>query len=199
MNNGRVTNNITSNESDDSISKDIELMSRIVEKDKIAFEKMIDTYMNDVFRFCYSIIKNEALAEEITQEVFLKLWRNAQSWKPTGRVKSWLLKITYNLTIDELRKNKDYTDIDSITYNLESYLPQPDDILQMRFLKDTIKDALLTLPERQRTAIMLTYYSGCSNKESAEIMNISVDAFESLLARGKGNLRGFLKEIKDKL
>jgi len=181
------------------IPDDAELMSLIAVKDANAFSKLTDIYMKDVFRFSFSIVKDKSLAEDITQEVFIKVWKGADSWQPTGKVKSWLFKIAHNLAIDEIRKTKNHENIDEVDGEFESYQTLPDEIIHKKFLKDTITDALLSLPERQRTAIMLSYYSELSNKEGAEIMNVSVDAYESLLARGKKSLKSVLNNIKDKI
>ncbi len=180
-----------------SISDDVVLMQRIVNKDKSAFDELLDIHMENVFRFCYGLIKNKEMAEDITQEVFLKLWRNPSSWKPIGRIKSWLLRVAHNVSIDELRKIKKHTDIDSVAYNLEDYQNLPDDMVQKLFVEEIVRDAVLKLPDRQRTAVMLSYYSDCSNKEASNTMKVSVDAFESLLSRGRKKLKDTLAGVKD--
>jgi len=184
----------------DSLERDIFLMERISAKDSRAFNTLLGMYMDIVFRFCYSFLKNASLAEDITQEVFVKLWQKPDSWKPTGRVRSWLLRLAHNLSIDELRKENKYTDIDDEAIAaIPSYKNLPDDVMQKNFVRDTLKDAVLTLPERQKAAVMLSYYSGCSNKEGAEILGVSVEAFESLLARAKRKLKEMLDGIKEDL
>ncbi len=194
---GKALKSIDNKHLNSSISDDVALMQRIVNKDKSAFNQLLDIYMDNVFRFCYGLIKNKEMAEDITQETFLKLWKNPSSWKPTGRLKSWLLRMAHNLSIDELRKVKNHTNIDSVAYNLEDYQNLPDEMVQNLFVEDIVRGAVLKLPDRQRAAVMLSYYSDCSNKEASNIMKVSVDAFESLLARGRKKLKETLAGVKD--
>lgn len=168
-------------------------MGQIAAGDRQAFERLLDQYVEGVFLFCFSVMKDVASAEDMTQETFAKLWRNAGKWSPSGRPKSWLLRIAHNVCIDELRTRKPHVDIETA----ESLLPYAEASQETQIyhhqMADDVKAALFDLPERQRTALMLVYYSDCSNAEAAEILEISVDALESLLSRGRKSLRVTLK------
>jgi len=182
----------------DGLSEDIILMARVVKKDKAAYEALLGLYMSNVFQFCYGILQDKNQAEDITQDVFLKLWKNASSWEPKGRVKSWLLRVAHNLSIDEIRKRKPLTDLDSVEDFLFTCEVSPEEAVHKGMVEDVVKDALLKLPTRQKAAVMLSYYSLCSNKEGADIMGVTVEAFESLLARGKLKLKSVLDNIEEK-
>jgi RNA polymerase sigma-70 factor (ECF subfamily) len=130
--------------------------------------------------------------EDITQEVFLRLWTQAGRFNPTtARLSTWLHKIAHNLCIDFLRKQGRLT---------EEFPEEPEasdepdaQLLASRSANDT-REALSGLPERQRSAIIMSHYQGLSNKETAEILSVSVDALESLLVRARRTLRNTLQE-----
>lgn len=178
-------------------------MRRVAAGDRSAFSVLLDKYMAQVFRFSLGLLNDSALAEDATQECFVKLWQNAAQWKPEGKLKSWLLRIAHNLCIDELRlarNSKPHTQVDGCE-DIVLLSPQTDprQNAQIRQVSDIVRNALSNLPERQRAALMLVYYSECTNKEAAAIMQISEDAIESLLARGRRGLHDILKEKKNDL
>jgi RNA polymerase sigma-70 factor (ECF subfamily) len=127
-------------------------------------------------------------AEDIAQEAFIRVWRKASDWQDRQLPPhSWLYRITYNLCIDELRKRKPESDVDD-HYDLSSEDSPESNIYQQQ--KDKLlAAAFTTLSEAQRTAIALCNYQGLSNKEAAGVMDITVEALESLLARGRAKLR----------
>lgn len=170
------------------------LMQRIAQGDRIAFSHVVDGHMNGVYQFCYRILGNHAQAEDAAQDCFIRLWNNASSWQPTGKIKSWLLRIAHNLCIDEIRSFKSYDPIEDHEFRLASVEPDPHQALQRLQDSKEVKDALAQLPERQRMAITLVHYSECPQAEAASIMGVSVDAVESLLARGKRGLKEILGE-----
>jgi len=182
----------------EDLSEDIALMSLVVKKDKKAYGRLIDLYMSNVFQFSYGILQERELAEDITQEVFLRLWKNPTSWQPKGRIKSWLLRVAHNLSIDEVRKRKPQSDIDGVEDYLLSNEDSPEDRTHKGMVEDIVKEAILKLPTRQKAAVMISYYSLCSNKEGAEIMGVTVEAFESLLARSREKLKYVLDNIEEK-
>ncbi len=175
------------------------LMSRIALGDADAFQDILDRHMLAIFHFSYSILKDKAAAEDVTQETCVKLWKYSQSWTPNGKVRSWLFRIAHNLSIDEIRRRKPAVDIDSYSEILEDGVRSVEAAIQESEISSVIKAALFQVPIRQRTALMLVYYSEFSNIEAAETMGVSVDALESLLSRGKIKLRELLKDKKNKL
>lgn len=170
------------------------LMRAIAAGDRESFSIVVDRYMDQVYRFCYRMLGNSALAEDVTQDSFLKLWEAAAGWSPSGRLKNWLLRIAHNLCIDVLRAGKKFEPLDNHVLTLATPTPNPHQALHQWEAAIRVKEALVLLPERQRTALMLVHYSDCSNIETAAIMGISVEAVESLLARGKRGLKQMLGE-----
>jgi RNA polymerase sigma-70 factor, ECF subfamily len=175
------------------------LMSRIASGDSDAFQEILDLHMLAVYHFAYSILKDTATAEDITQETCIKLWKHSQSWMPNGRVRSWLFRIAHNLSIDEIRRRKPSLDIDNCVDSLSDQSQTGEERILESDISKSVKAALFQIPVRQRTALMLVYYSDFSNIEAAETMEVSVDALESLLSRGKIKLRELLKDQKNKL
>jgi RNA polymerase sigma-70 factor (ECF subfamily) len=169
-------------------------MKRIAEGDKAAFSRMVRTHMTDIYRFAYSILGDATRAEDITQEACLKLWTRAGQWTPSGKVRSWLFRITHNLCMDELRGKKPQVDIEKMAFTLRDDKPDQTARYAERETARTVNDALNLLPERQRTALMLVHYNGHTNIESAQIMGLSVDAIESLLARGRRKMKDLLTD-----
>ena len=144
-------------------------------------------------------MRNRNDAADICQETFLRVWLHPEKWEPKkSKLATWLYKITYNLCVDQLRK-----------YRKNSYVSDPqkefEEILQSidtEEIHSTIKHrrlnfALMMLPENQRSALTLCHYSGFSNKEAAEIMNVSVRALESSLARARRSLKKVLSNPSD--
>jgi RNA polymerase sigma-70 factor, ECF subfamily len=179
-----------------ALSDDETCMAAIATGSTRAFKAVMDTYMMDVFRFSYSLLGDSSRAEDITQETFLRLWSHGRTWSPTGRLKSWLLKIAHHLCIDDLRKTKGHVNVDDVTAILVDKTAGPREVMVDLQTADILKAALFTLPERQRAAIMLVHYHDRTNIEAADIMGVSVDALESLLARGRRQLRTDLNDQK---
>lgn len=174
---------------------DYVLVRLIAEGNTQAFEELFDREMMSVYKLAYVHVNDEALAEDITQETFTKLWINAAKWKPEAQIKTWLLRVARNLSIDYLRKKKNdlkkgeafYLDqLSAVKTRQEEKLSKD---LEDGRLGKTINSAIFSLPERQREALTLVYYMECTGAEAAGIMGLTVPALESLLARARRTLR----------
>lgn len=166
-------------------------MERIRAGDTSAYRQILDQQLPSVSRYVTRMTDTSSEAEDITQEVFLRLWTHAEKYDPRlARVSTWLHNIAHNLCIDHFRKQSKF-----ISEGGEDEIPggqEPDNAFQTETRDQMVKGALMTIPERQRSAIVMCHYQGLSNKEAASIMNISVDALESLLARGRRTLKSLL-------
>jgi RNA polymerase sigma-70 factor (ECF subfamily) len=167
---------------------DLQLLKHIGQGSKAAMTEFISRYYQRIADFALRHVGRRADAEDIAQEAFIRVWRKAQDWQDRQLPPhSWLYRITYNLCIDELRKRKPESDVDD-HYDLSSEDSPESNIYQQQ--KDKLLAvAFTTLSEAQRTAIALCNYQGLSNKEAAGVMDITVEALESLLARGRAKLR----------
>jgi RNA polymerase sigma-70 factor (ECF subfamily) len=157
-----------------------------------------DRLLPGVWRTARRVLGDEAEAEDVAQEAMLRLWRVAPDWR-TGEAKvtTWLYRVTVNLCTDRLRRRRG-VGLDAI--------PEPEDgapgaaagLIEADRMA-ALDAALMTLPERQRQAVVLRHLEGLANPEIAEIMGLGVEAVESLTARGKRNLALALAGRKDEL
>ena len=175
------------------------LVKRAGGGDKSAAAVLVERHTDKIFGACYKMLGQRHSAEDATQETFLRLWRNAARWKPQGaKLGTWLYRVAMNICLDDLRKRKRRAPEDAAPEQVDKAL-RPDDVLLAGERRFAIDEALDTLPPRQRLAITLCHYQELSNIEAAKIMEVSVDALESLLARGRRALREKLAPMRDNL
>ena len=125
----------------------------------------------------------------------MRMWRSAPKWKDRGaKFSSWLYKVASNVCLDYLRKTKREAPEEAVPEQIDT-APQPDETLLRGERRAMIGDAIMQLPERQRLAITLCHFQEMSNIEAADVMNVSVDALESLLARGRRKLKILLAGV----
>lgn len=169
-------------------------MRLVMKHDQAAYAELVRRYLTPVFRFAYSVSKNKELAEDATQETFMLVWQDSQKWEPSGQLKSWLFRVVRNKAIDAMRKVKPQINIEKTVIEdpqKSAYGHVLDHEMSM-----LIDEKMTFLPERQREAVTLVHFLQCTNIEAAETMEISVDALESLLARGRKKLRSLLEDQK---
>ena len=184
----------TSSESSQPPMSDEELMRAVCTGDKSAYQTLVKQHLKPISHYAFRLLGNQKDTEDITQEVFLRLWTNAEKWKPEkSKLTTWLHRITHNLCIDYLRKHGRMQTQDSFDDETEDAPPLEDERSGEDAERlDLLREAMDSLPENQRSALSLCHYQGFSNKEAAAIMNISVKALESAIARAKRNLREIL-------
>lgn len=168
--------------------EDSRLMLRIAARDERAFAALVSVHHGRVYALCRRMIGDDAEAEDTAQEVFLKLWTQPTSWSPEGaRFSTWLYRVTANASIDRLRKRVPEP-VETVP-DLADDRPGPVASLHRSQVSVRVEAALARLPDRQRLALVLTYYQGLSNKEAATALEVNVDALESLLARARRSLK----------
>jgi RNA polymerase sigma-70 factor (ECF subfamily) len=151
-----------------------------------------------VFAQAYRMLGDRAEAEDVAQEALMRLWKIAPQWRQgEAKVSTWLYRVTANLCTDRLRKRRS-VGIDEIP-EPEDDAVGPAEALQEKARFDALQAALDALPERQRQAVILRHIEGLGNPEIAEIMDITVEAVESLTARGKRALAAGLAGRKEEL
>ena len=144
------------------------------------------------------MLGSEAEAEDVVQDTFLKLWTHAVRWQPgAAKIETWLYRVALNGCYDRLRRKRPVALDEAL--ELPDAAPGPDQGLDAPALSAAVAAALAELPERQRAAILLCHYEERSNIAAAEILGLSVEALESLLARGRRNLRARLAPVRDML
>jgi RNA polymerase sigma-70 factor (ECF subfamily) len=167
---------------------DEELMARVQQRDQEAFTRLLDRHLAGLQRFLQRFTGNPADADELTQEAMLRIWSHARRWQP-DRVKfsTWLYRIARNLAVDRHRQRRDTSseEIEAIVDTTPDAFTQLDEERRKR----RMSIAVAALPERQRTALMLCHFDGFSNQDAAAVLDVSVDALESLLARARRTLK----------
>ena len=151
-----------------------------------------------VLRLATRMLGDAADAEDVTQEAMLRLWRIAADWRPgEAQVGTWLYRVASNLCTDRLRRKRP-VDIASVPEMPDGRAAPEDDLLDADRAR-ALQEALAQLPERQRQAVILRHLEGLSNPEIAEVMDIGVEAVESLTARGKRALVAALSGRREEL
>lgn len=168
---------------------DEQTMAAIVAGDRDVYADTVRRHARAIAVYAYRMLGNESEAEDIAQETFLRLWTQATGWQPgKAALTTWLHRIAHNLCIDFLRKNKPSL-LNELNDDLVDTQLTAEDELRIKSDHVMLQVALGQLPERQRSALLLTHYQGLSNKEVAEVLAVTVDALESLLARARRSLK----------
>lgn len=175
---------------------DSQLIKDIVNGSQKAFVDMYQMYSTNVYNTAISYAKNEADAEEITQDVFLKIHKNAKSFKGNSSLSTWIYRITINTALNHVKKQKRLTLFKNNLAETETTdFEHPGVILENKEKSKTLFKAIDCLPESQKTAFILSYIEGLPRQEVADVMENSLKAVESLLQRAKKNMRVELEKV----
>ena len=178
------------------IDPDADLVARSGRGDRAAAEALMARHLPKMLTLARRMLSDPIEAEDAVQDAFLRLWTHAGRWQPGGaRFETWLFRVTLNKCYDRLRRRPTVR-LDEAA-EVEDAAPDPSVRLESAEIARHIEAGLAALPERQRVAIQLCHVQGCGNIEAAEIMGISVEATESLLARGRRTLKTRLGHLKD--
>jgi RNA polymerase sigma-70 factor (ECF subfamily) len=167
------------------------LLAQVASGDRRAFALLMDRHIDRAHGLAKRVLGNKSDAEDVVQDAFMKVWQKAGQWQP-GRAQfsTWLYRVVVNRCLDLKRKPVNAA-LDNVAEQSDDRPDAYEDIAA-RERQAKIAGAVAALPERQRTAVALSYTAGMSNAQAAETMEISVKAFESLLVRAKRELRGRL-------
>jgi RNA polymerase sigma-70 factor (ECF subfamily) len=185
--------------------EDIGLMLRFKSGDNSAFEFLLNKYEKPLINFIYRFIGNQVDAEDLAQEVFLRVYTAKNNYKPQAKFSTWLYKITSDLCIDYQRKRKIKTvpldnPVNTDKAEIVREIPvlddrTPDTSVEKKQISETIRSAFLSLPVNQRIALSLKIYEKKSYKEISKILGCSVSAVESLIFRARQGLKLKLSDI----
>lgn len=163
------------------------LMSRVAEGDGAAFRILTERHTPLVFGLAWRMLGDGAEAEDVVQDVFAKLWVGAKGWTPLGGgLGAWLRRIATNNCLDRLRRRRHVSD-EAMPERADE-APLADARIDADRRQQAVAAAIQALPDRQRAAIVLTYYEGVPNAEAAEMLDLGVKALESLLVRARQGL-----------
>ena len=177
---------------------DAELLARYAQGDQAAARLLAASLTPKAFGHAMRVLGDGAEAEDVAQEAMMRLWQIAPEWR-TGeaKVSTWLYRVVANLCTDRLRKRRSVP-LDQVAEPTDA-APSVAQKMQDRARVDALQAALQELPERQRQAVVLRHIEGLANPEIAEILDVGIEAVESLTARGKRALAAALKGQKDAL
>lgn len=178
---------------------DVELLARIGNNEAHAVNEMVLRKLPRLLALAGRLLGDADEARDVAQESFLRIWKQAAQWRSgQARFDTWLHRVALNLCYDRLRARKEQPlpDTDELAEQVDP-APLPLEQLEASAQSDHMAAALAALPDRQREAIVLQYYQELSNIEAAALMNITVEALESLLSRARRNLRNHLVDAHD--
>ena len=187
-------------------NSDAAIMLRVAEGDETGFTYLAEKYHRPMIHFLFRMVNNQAIAEELAQEVFLRVYRARGSYRAEARFTTWLYRIATNLAVNHARDTKHERTAQTI------YLDQPDEetgtspdladdepSAEERLLRDermaAIRRHVMALPERQRMAVLMHKYQGMDYRQIGEVLKLSESATKSLLFRAYQTLREKLKDF----
>jgi RNA polymerase sigma-70 factor (ECF subfamily) len=171
---------------------DEELLTRLASSDEAAFRLLVERHIDRAFGIALRIVGSRADAEDVVQDTMLKVWTHRGKWQH-GRAKfsTWLYRVITNRCID-LHRLPRTDNVDAVPEPMDA---QPDVVsaMQRNEVTQMLESAMQRLPEQQRVAVILSYHENMSNGEIAEVMDTTVAAVESLLKRGRQQLKDLLR------
>lgn len=179
------------------MESDIELMLRTKAGDDNAFSELMDRHYKGVLNYIYRFTNLRENSEDLAQEVFLRVYRSAGKYKPEAKFTTWLYKIATNVSLTYVKKKNTNVSLDEMNENKGEHenpnVEISDDIIYRKEMKNAIFNAMETLPEREKIAIMLCKYEGLSYEETAEVLECTVGAVKAYVHRGRMKLIDKLK------
>jgi RNA polymerase sigma-70 factor (ECF subfamily) len=185
---------------------DIRLMLRVRADEPGAFEELVELYQNRLVAVLHHLLGNPEEAEDLAQEVFLRVYRSRSRYRPRAKFSTWLFTIANNLALNALRTRQRKPVVNLDVHDSGPLGPRPAEQLvrdrnhqpmqhmQQQELAAIIRQALDGLNERQRVAVVLNKFEDMNYAEIAEVMGLSVKAVKSLLSRARMNLRQSLQD-----
>jgi RNA polymerase sigma-70 factor (ECF subfamily) len=183
---------------------DYELIMRFIKGEQSCFEELIHRHKNKVFAYINLYIRDQALAEDIFQDTFLKVFQSVKSGRyyDNGKFISWVMRIAHNLIIDHFRRIKQMNTVSNDNYESDIFNSKKfadnnieDDLIKRQIQKD-IRKMISQLPDDQREVVILRHYSGLSFKEIAEITDVSINTALGRMRYALINLRKLMDEKK---
>ncbi len=185
---------------------DAEVMLELQTGNMAAFDVLLAKYRKPIIHFMFRMVHNQAIAEELAQEVFLRVYRSRETYRAEARFSTWLYRIATNLGVNHARDNRyeriaptvhlDEPDSETGTMpDVADSTPSAEADLLRRERMNAIRQHVLALPERQKTAVLMHKYEGMDYKQIGAVLKLSESATKSLLFRAYQTLREKLKDF----
>lgn len=180
-------------------TNDAQLMQRIANQDKGAFERLLDRHLTGTRSYLQRLCNDPSLAEDLAQETFLKVWLNAHQYQPSaGALSTWLYRIAHNQFLDYAKSNSQKlaqaTSAANDVAEVSSEAPSIEHQLENAQALAWLERELPKLPVNQRSVLMLRYLRNQTNDEAAEVLGLSSHATESLASRARAALKNRLRK-----
>jgi RNA polymerase sigma-70 factor (ECF subfamily) len=182
--------------SSEYVDSDIELMLRFQKGDEPAFEELVKKHTRGVLNLVYRYLGDSSRAEDVSQDIFVKVYRARMKYEPKAKFSTWLYRIAVNHCLNEIRARKSQPAVAAPVNDLleQPSGEDPDARISRSELQQAVKGAIDSLPENQRMAVILARYEDMSYDEIAETMGMSLEAVKSVLFRAKENLKQALSK-----
>jgi RNA polymerase sigma-70 factor, ECF subfamily len=185
---------------------DAEIMLELKAGNMDAFDILLAKYRKPIISFMYRMVHNQAIAEELAQEVFLRVYRSRETYRAEARFSTWLYRIATNLGVNHARDTRNERTAQTVqldepdpetgtTPDLADAVPTVEAQMLRRERMNAIRQHVMALPERQRTAVLMHKYEGLDYKSIGEVLKLSESATKSLLFRAYQTLREKLKDF----
>ncbi len=185
------------------IERDADLMLRVREGDDVSFALLLEKHRRPLIHFLYRMVQNQAVSEELAQEVFLRVYKARLSYEPTAKFTTWLFRIASHLAINWLRDRRNERSQDSLDQTnpdgmqvqvADTSLTREEELIRQARLAE-VRRAIETLPPKQRAAVMMHKYQEMGYAQIAKALNCSESAVKSLLFRAYETLRARLAHM----
>jgi RNA polymerase sigma-70 factor (ECF subfamily) len=187
-----------------ALDRDAQLMLRVREGDEESFGVLLEKYRSPVIRFVYRMVQDQAIAEELGQEVFLRVYRSRATYEPTAKFTTWLFRIATHLALNWLRDGKSERGHQRLDDEGDGEMPVREVAdrglsVEQRMLYQTrlqeVRDAIALLPEKQRAAVLMHKYEEMEYAQIAQVLECSESAVKSLVFRAYETLRARLAHM----
>lgn len=188
-----------------ALEHDAELMLRVKEGDCASFERLLGKHRSSVISYLYRMVQNQAVAEELAQEVFFRVYRARSTYEPTAKFTTWLFRIATHLALNSLRDHRNERSQESLDQEYED--ARGIQIVDQRRNREQelvaearlqeVRRAVATLPEKQRAAVLMHKYQEMDYVQIAGVLVCSTSAVKSLLFRAYETLRARLSHLSE--
>tara|TARA_R110002096_G_scaffold16106_29_gene55197 strand:+ start:14120 stop:14707 length:588 start_codon:yes stop_codon:yes gene_type:complete len=192
------------NPEEDQNDRSIELMVRIGNGDMVAFEQLVDMHQHAVVGTVAKMLGNPSDAEDVAQQVFVRIWKSAARYTPQAKFTTWMYTITRNLVFNEVRRRQRKPSVSLDEREEEHHLSssvdegmRPDEETLQKELEAAVDAAIQELPEKQRLAVILRRYEDMPYEDIGEVLGLSLSAVKSLIFRARGQLKENLQKYLD--
>ena len=186
-----------------ALEQDAQLMLRVGEGDDTSFALLLERHRGPVVHFLYRMVQNQAVSEELAQEVFLRVYRSRSTYEPTAKFTTWLFRIATHVALNSIRDGKkekgheslDVETSDGMERQVADRQPTVEQEMVHEVKRREVRQAIEALPAKQRAAVLMHKYEGLDYAQIAAVLSCSESAVKSLLFRAYESLRGRLAHM----